>query len=271
MTNRQLPDQELTTSVITHLGVGEGMPDRQLLERLVSAFVRTVPWESAFRIVRRAQCRELETCPRWPEEFWQDHLQGGAGGSCFETNYAFYFLLNALGYQCYLTINNMGESVGCHTAIIVIINDKKWLVDVGFPLYTILPLSPYGVVFRSSPFLRYTVRPEGGNRYQIERRPHPKWYAFTLIDQPVSEEQYRQATTADYGPQGHFLDRVIIHKVIDSLLWRFNSGQRPYCLENFRYGKRGELLFDGDAAKILAHKFGMNEDVLRQALALVES
>ncbi len=100
--------------------------------------------------------------------------------------------------------------------------------------------------------MRYLVRPEGNNRFQIERRPHPKWYAFTLIDRPVSEEQYRQATTADYGPNGHFLDRVIIHKVIDELLWRFNSDQHPFCLEYFKNGIQEVQLLDGDVANTLA-------------------
>ena len=270
MTNRHTHNQELINLVLARLKVVAGSPDRRLLEELIGAFVRTVPWESAYRIVRRAQCKELQTCPRWPEEFWHDHLQGGAGGTCFETNYAFFTLLNALDFDCYLTVNNMGESKGCHTAIIVILAGQKWLVDVGFPLYTTLPLNPNGNVYRSSPFLRYTIRPEGVDRYQIERRPHPKWYAFTLIDRPVSEEKYRQATTADYGPHGHFLDRVIIHKVLDEWLWRFNSDQRPYCLEYFKDGTRGEQILNGDAAKIIACKFGMNEEILRFALELSE-
>jgi hypothetical protein len=115
------------------------------------------------------------------------------------------------------------------------------------------------------------VRPEGNNRYQIERRPHPKWYAFTLIDQPVSEEEYRRATAADYGPQGHFLDRVIIHKVIGEVLWRFNSGERPYYLEFFENGRRGQQPLNEDVGKALASKFGMDEDVLRLAVTLTEN
>jgi len=175
-----------------------------------------------------------------------------------------------LEYESYLTINNMGESIGCHTAIIVILNGQKWLADVGFPLYTILPLNPHGGVHRSSPVLRYTVRSKGNDRYQIERRPHPKWYAFTLIDRPVSEEQYRQATVADYGPQGHFLDRVIIHKVINKTLWRFNSGEYPHVLEYFQNGKRGVQSLGENASTVLAHKFRIDESVLRLALALIE-
>jgi arylamine N-acetyltransferase len=269
MTNGQSLNQELLDTILRLLNVQNRPPDREFLEELVGAFVCTVPWESAFRIVRRAGCRELERCARWPEEFWKEHLHDGAGGSCFETNYAFYALLNTLGFESYLTINDMSESKGCHTAIITILAGQKWLVDVGFPLYTILPINAHGSVFRNSLFLRYRAHNLGENLYQVERRPHPKWYAFTLIDQPVSEEQYRQATTADYGPDGHFLDRVIIHKVISNILWRFNSDQQPHCLEYFKNGKRGDIILDGDVAGPIAEKFGMNETIIRQALELV--
>ena len=271
MTNRLTLDQYLINPILDHLKVGIGVPNRELLEMLVGAFVRTVPWESAFRIVRRAQCAELESCPRWPEEFWHLHLQDGSGGSCFETNFAFFALLISLGFDGYLTINNMGESKGCHTAIIILFGKQKWLVDVGFPLYTILPINNYGTVFRSSPYLHYTIRPLGGMFFQIERRPHPKWYAFTLLDKPVSEEQYRLATTADYGPNGHFLDRVIIHKVIDDVLWRFNSDQSPYCLEYFKDGRQYEQFLHGDTAKTISQKFEMKEKVIRQALAVIKT
>lgn len=268
MTNRLKHDSEWMNRVLTYLNITAGPPTLELLGNLIHAFVRHVPWESAFRIVRRSRCSALDSCPRWPEEFWREHLNAGSGGTCFETNYAFYFLLRAMAYDCYLTINDMGQSIGCHTAIIVIIDNKKWLVDAGFPLYAVLPLNPFGDVYVPSPILHYVVRAEGSNRYQIERRPHPKSYAFTLLDQPVSEVQYRAATAADYGPHGHFLDRVIIHKVINEVLWRFNSDERPYRLENFENGRRGEELIDRNAAAALALKFGMDEDVLRLALEL---
>lgn len=271
MTNRQHLDSDLITAILTRLQVTNQSPDRNLLEELVGAYVRHIPWESAFRIVRRRHCGELDSCARWPEIFWREHLDSGSGGTCFESNLAFTALLDEFGFEYYLTINDMGESRGCHTAIIVLLEERKWLVDVGFPFYTILPVSPWGKVFCSSKYMRYSIEPLGKDRYLIERRPHPKRYAFTLIDQPVSDTEYRRATAADYGPDGHFLNRVIIHKAIEDLVWRFNSEAWPLCLEYFQDGMHGEYLLKEDVAKQLSEKFDMDEAVLREALSQIHS
>jgi arylamine N-acetyltransferase len=259
---------DLTRQVLRHLGLVAAPPTLSLLDALVNAYIRTVPWESAFRIVKRANTSETAEFPRWPDEFWADNLVRGGGGTCFESNYAFFSLLCTLGYDGYLTINNMGDSIGCHTAIILLVAGAKWLVDAGLPLYAPLPISSRGVLYRATAFMTYTVQPDGHNVYQIERRPHPQTNAFTLIDQPVSDTAYRAATTADYEPTGHFLDRVIINKIIRDQLWRFNSDEKPWQLNLFQNGVRTDVALTGDVATAVAGHFEMDVQVVSQAIDL---
>lgn len=249
--------------ILVHLGITPPVTHTlTCLDQLIAAYCRTVPWESAFRIARRAAVTETEQCPRWPEQFWQENLVYGAGGTCFESNYAFFALLQALGFEGYLTVNNMGETVGCHTAIVILLDGQKWLVDAGFPVYAALPISPRGVMHRATPFLRYTVRPDGRDRYQIEQWPHPRHNAFTLIDEPVSEAHYRTCTIADYGENGLFLDAVIINKVINHQPWRFNMRETPWQLHCFGWGTDTVYDLNGDAATAVARHFGMDEQVM---------
>lgn len=257
---------QLIDIILQRFNVLAVTPTLSLLDALVNAYIRTVPWETAFRIVKRAQTMETAVCPRWPEEFWIDNLERGGGGTCFESNYAFFSLLQALGYEGYLTINNMGDSIGCHTAIIVLIDGQKWLVDAGFPLYAPLPISPHGVIHRATQFMQYTVRPDGPGIYQIEQHPHPNGNAFTLIDKPVADEAYRAATTADYGPNGYFLDRIVINKVVAEQTWRFNSGEEPWRLIRFVAGTRSDVMLDGDAATAVAQHFGLDKTIVQAAL-----
>lgn len=254
-------------------------PDVALLTQLIAAYTRSVPWESAFRIAKRYHLSEQDPLaqvndfPRWPEEFWTDALDRGGGGTCFESNYAFFSLLLTLGYRGYLTINNMGESIACHTAIVLNIDGLSWIADVGLPLYGPLPLNPDTVVHQQSAVHRYTVRPDGDTRYQVERDRHPQPYCFTLIDEPVSDSAYRAAASADYGPDGLFLDRVIISKIIGDSVWRFDSGQRPFQLESFRDGRRESYPLEGDlfadVASSVAGLFCMDTGIVQQALSAV--
>lgn len=245
--------------------------DVQFLDSLMYAYSRRVPWESASRIARCTAVAEIEARPRWPNLFWQDAIKFGTGGTCFESNYAYLALLRRLGFEGYLTINNMGENIGCHSAIVVMLNGQKWLVDAGYPLYVTLPMSPLGVMYRSSPFLHYGVKPDGRQRFQIEQWPHPRAVAFTLIDVPISEADYRAHTVADYGENGRFLEAVIINKIIADEPWRFNMAERPWRLNRFDWGKRVDKKLAGNPATAVANHFGMAEHIMQTAFDATQS
>lgn len=260
----------LAGQVLDYLGLRRALPTLGFLDLLIQRYTASVPWESAFRIAKRSRTALLEDCPRWPEEFWQDALARGGGGTCFESNYAFISLLRALGFAGYLTINDMEETTGCHTAIILTLQGKLWLVDAGYPLYTTMPLES-STSRRHCRFHTYTLTPNGDNRYQVKRDKHPQLYAFTLVNQPVDEVTYRSATTANYDTQGFFLDRVIITKVIDHQVWRFNSGERPFHLEAFENGARTDYPLQDNPAVEVAEHFGMNLDIVRMALRATDA
>jgi arylamine N-acetyltransferase len=256
---------------LAYLGCAVRRPDVATLNRLIAAYVRRVPWESAFRIAKRARTTTLADAPRWPEEFWADASERGGGGTCFESNYAFFDLLQALGYEGYLTINDMGDTCGCHTAIVLRFADHWRLVDVGIPLHCSIRFALDKISRAAGPFHTYFIRPDGADSYQIERTRHPQRNIFTLRNQPVEDAVYRAALTNDYGPNGLFLNRVVINKLIDEQIYRFSSTAEKLCVEQFdRQGNKVELpLTEHALAAELGQIFGMDEDILAEALAAV--
>ncbi len=259
----------LVDTVTTHLGVRRGAADLAALGALLDAYTRTVPWESASRIVRRMALSDAAACPRLPEEFWERAVRDGTGGTCFETNYAFAALLNALGYHTTLTINDMNETRGCHTAIVVHLEGARWLIDPGFAVHAPLRLDDAEVTRAEHPVMTYSARPEPHARFRIERTPHPAPYCYTLIAHPVDDAAYRAATIRDYEPGGLFLDKVVINKVVEGWLWRFNSAERPWCLEQFVGGEPRRFTLgetpEAAAEQIGAH-FRMPAGILAEAL-----
>ncbi len=249
-------------------------PGSSFLEELISAYTCRVPWESAFRIVKRGKNSNLADCPRWPDEFWTDAIEKGGGGTCFESNYAFFALLTGLGYRGYLTINNMGDSVGCHAAIVLKVGSNLWLADVGLPVYALLPVNTLEKTYRGSRFHHYTVTPEGAKSFRIDRDRHPIPNCYTLINRPVTDAQFRWATINDYGPEGHFLDRVIVNKVIGEHVWRFNSGEQPFHLERFKDGEKSTLRLPGgdqELAAAVGQRFSIDEETIYEGLQLTRS
>ena len=253
-------------AILEFLNYSPGPPGLRQLNRLIQAYTRKVPWESVFRIAKRASTPDPALCPRWPDEFWQDAINLGGGGTCFESNYTFFQLLQQLGYNGYLTVNDMGEERGCHAAIIVQLGERKLLVDVGIPLLAALPIDPGRVTRRSTWLTTYSVRPDGTDRFQILRTHHPKPNIYTLLDTPVSDADFRRVLAQDYGEGGRFLDRVIVVKVIGERLWRFSSSELPYRLETFgRDGKQEIPLPPEQAAAVLAETFHMDAQKIEEA------
>ncbi|HEY0606151.1 MAG TPA: arylamine N-acetyltransferase [Herpetosiphonaceae bacterium] len=256
---------QLAEAVLGYLGVARDTPDLALLNALIAAYVRRVPWESASRIAKRARTASAAEAARWPNEFWQDAIRLGTGGTCFESNLAFFALLRSLGYHGYLTINNMHETIGCHTALVIQSQDQRWLVDAGYPIHAALPLNATPVSQQDTPLGTYILSAQAPGHYVVQQTPLPKPYLFDLIDVPVDETAYCAATINDYTETGLFLDRLVIRKLIDGQIWRFNSDEQPYHLQTFVDGERIDDPISGDVPAALSAHFGIDPGVLAAA------
>jgi arylamine N-acetyltransferase len=253
--------------ILAYLGCASETPGIRPLNRLIDSYVHRVPWESVFRIAKHASTTDLSERPRWPDEFWQDAIQSGGGGTCFESNYAFFWLLQQLGYTGYLTVNDMGDQRGCHAAILLHLHGRKYLVDVGIPLLVALPVSGAQITRRTTWLHTYAVHPDGLDTYQVLRSRHPKPNIYTLLDTPVCEPDYRRVVEQDYGLTGLFLDQVILVKIIGDRLWRFSTKDQPYRMEWFSQATRGEVMIPpGQTAYLLAERFQMDQGKIEAAL-----
>jgi hypothetical protein len=258
--------------ILAYLGVESAPPSLEFLDVLIDAYTWVVPWESASRIANRAIIERTADCPRFADRFWQDAIRAGSGGTCFESNYAFFQLLRSLGFEGYLTINDMNDNRGCHTACVIMLDEQPYLVDVGIPLYVAIPLDSARTTQRDSHFHTYTCTPQSGSVFEITRDRHPTAYIYTMMNIPVKDADYRRATTDDYGEDGLFLDRVVINKVIDGVQWRFSSDGPPYHLESFKDGDKTYYLLGSDlpnVAEKVAHQFELDEDTVFAALTAV--
>lgn len=271
MTHLQI-DDALVDEALAFLGCRKRRPTLGYLDALIGAFAHRAPWESVFRLLKRDATPLTADCPRWPQEVWRDALESGGGGTCFEIHYAFFALLSALGFEGYLTLNDMGEERACHAAIVILLSGGKYLVDVSVPFPRALTFFPPATIHHYTPWLNFTIRPEAEKRYVIERAPHARPTIFTLNDVPVAEEAYAAAVEADYLPTGYFLNRVVINKLVNGTGWLFNSAIRPWMLEAFDHAGKHEILLNPDTlAQSLAAFYQISAPKVAAALRLVEA
>lgn len=272
MSHLQIGDA-LVDEALAFLGNRRQRPTLGYLDALIGAFAHRVPWESVTRLIKRNATAETADCPRWPQEVWRDALDLGGGGTCFEIHYAFFALLTALGFEGYLTLNDMGETRACHAALVIRLDGQKYLVDVSVPFPYAFAYGPTDAArhFHSS-WLDFTIEPKGGQRYDIIRTPHARPTIFTLNDVPVSADDFETAIEADYRPTGYFLNRVVINKMLGATAWLFNSNTQPYMLESFDHEGKHEIpLNPVTLAPALAERFHIPAEKIAAALALVEA
>ena len=262
----------LSQRILRHFDLpANSLPNLDTLRQLVERYTRTVPWESASRIVRRASQAKSADCILLGEAFWESHFARGAGGTCYESNYAFFGLLRRLGYEGYLTINDIGGAVGCHSAIVVLLEECKYLVDVGFPLYVLVPIHADRETSATCPIMNYRLIHHSDNQYQLRRELGERVHGFLLHDEPVADGDYRAIGIHDYRPDGgQFLNEIVIHRVVDEQLWRFHSDERPFCLQQFVDKERRDHLLGVDVAGHVATKFGMSRDILAEAMEILD-
>ena len=258
----------LCQPVLNHLSLpADPPPTLETLQQLVTGYTRAVPWESASRIMRRARHQETADCVLLGEAFWESHFETGAGGTCYESNYAFFGLLRWLGYEGYLTLNDMDSAVGCHSAIVILHKGGKYLVDVGFPVYAIIPITANAASSAQCPLMNYQLLPQGGRRYLLRRESIDKAHSFILNNTPIAEADYRAVASHDYRHDGgQFLNEIVIQKIVAEQLWRYHSEVQPPCLQQFVNGKRHDHLISGDVAGELAQRFGIAREILSKAI-----
>ena len=257
-------------SILAFLQVTRQPASRQFLDELVAAYVQTVSWESASRLSRQQTISDPLQRGQTADQFWENCLQHRSGGTCFESNGAFLPLLQALGFEGYLTINDMNEQCGCHTACIIFLDGEKWLVDVGYPLYVPIRLTPDQPSTCTHPVHDFTTTPLGNNRYEITRSRHPIPYIFTLIDEAITAEDYDTARREDYLPGGNFNKEPIIRILKGEENWVYNGRVEPPVLEYFINETHHIRPFEADIPAQLHRLFQIDESIIRAAFDVLD-
>lgn len=262
----------LISQILQHLKIKQANPTHNFLAELITAYCHTVPWESASRIVRKKRLTAPEKCLVMPEAFWQGAIEYGTGGTCYESNLAFFYLLQQLGFDAYLTINSIADKSSEHTAIVVRMNEHKYIADVGYPMYAPVTFSATETMYTEYDSIIYSAEPIGPHEYIIKNTPHPKPYLFHLKDVSVDNSIYLQKAINDYEANGLFLDRIIIRKVKHGLPTRFDSEDLPFNIHTLQQGSRERKYIDEqDYSTVLSDYFSIDKTLLESAFRYLHS
>ena len=248
-----------TDEILESLDLSRAEPGTGFLEALFLRFNARIPFESASKIVRDAEIADPADKPRTPDVFWRDHLERGAGGTCFARVAAFDALLTSLGFR---TEKALGRVVADfdHAALIVHERSERWICDVGFPLPVMLAARAGD---RETPLGTLQAR-ETERGLSIDRGGIPEGPRRLEVFLPaVSEDEFAARWRRTFRADSRFLSAVGLHRDAESRTTAFSDGE-------LRVDDRQSRLVVPLArprAPRLAEIFGIDADLLAAAFA----
>jgi len=254
-------DPQLLEDVLASLEISPAPPGPGLLSALFARFNARVPFENATKIVRDVEIADPAAKPRTPVVFWRDHLELGAGGTCFARVAAFGALLSSLGFPCRIALGRVRQDFD-HAALLVETPAGTVIADVGFPVPALLPARAGAV---ETPVHDLRVEETGrGWRVTYDGGVPEGPRELEVFAAPLPAEELATRWRATFARGSTFLSAVVL---------RVDRGERMLSFS------RGELRVDDrhtrltiplapPRARSLSEAFGVDEGVLARALEI---
>jgi hypothetical protein len=247
--------------ILEALDLSRAQPGSGFLEALFIRFNARVPFENASKIVRDAKIASPEEKPREPDVFWQEHLELGVGGTCFERVAAFGSLLDQLGFQTRRVLGRVERDFD-HAALLVETPAGDVLADVGFPLPALIPARG-GRIETAVVDVDASPTPRGlhiGFTGGVPEGPRE----LEVFLEEVTDERYRELWRSTFAPRSRFLRSVTLRKDAGNRVVSYAGGMLRVDDRHSRL----EIPLVSARAQTLSDVFGVEKELLEDALAI---
>lgn len=130
------------------------------------------------------------------EKFYNKIVENKRGGFCYELNGLFNELLRTLGFNACIVSARVFNTDGKygnefdHLAIIVLLDNEKWLTDVGFGEFAFSPLKIDSGIEQEDERGIFRIYRYNEEYYVVQKKTSPGWkseYLFSLKPRTLSE------------------------------------------------------------------------------------
>jgi arylamine N-acetyltransferase len=249
------------------LGVAPAAPTPGLLRRLVRSQLMRFPFENVSKLygVRRLGLREMPNLERYLDEM----ERFGFGGTCYPNNIHFWSLLRELGFEAILCGADMRGGADVHVVIFVRIEQRDYLVDVGYgaPFYEPLPRDAardHEISFGGE---RYVIRPrdEQGRSRVDHYREGERIHGYVAKPTPRRPEHFSAIVRDSYADTAMFINAIRMIRFLD---------RRSVSISNDSLIERRRAKLDivklrhmEAVVDAIVQHFGMPREIVEQATA----
>jgi len=240
-----------------HFGLLPGRSDMDSLFDVSAAFGK-LPWENLTKFLRKAGEGAL---PRTPEEVLREHVELGAGGTCFSLTEALGEILTSSGFRTRPVMGDMQHGKNIHCAVLVEMpGGEKYLLDPGYLVREPVRLDPGEETLLKSGSETLIYRPGGGNSWDMYTRGAERYlHRYRIKLAKVNRDRFRQFWNDSFDAPG--MNGLHLNRTVDGVrMYAHNHNLRVVdsC------GKRNVKLRN-DYADRIAEVFGISRDIASMA------
>ncbi|MFA4973210.1 MAG: arylamine N-acetyltransferase [bacterium] len=242
------------------VGAREAGADLAHLAALAHEFAR-LPYENFTKVLRAAEFSDFEERIRTPEIVLKDHLELGAGGTCFSLTHFFRQVLSFSGFDIYPVLCDRSYGADTHCALVVRMGRDKFLVDPGYLMQEPLLIPESGEsVQRGQLGAQRLVRLGASSQLMlISERDGARKIRYRLRDQPVSDEVFR----------GRWMDSfdwpMMRHLCVSRLTGEGQLYMRDGRMRLVREGEKNHVRLDAGFAAEVERSFGIDRRLVSMA------
>lgn len=199
---------------------GPLVPDIDTLSQLQRKHILAVPFEDI-------DIQNRQPISLHQEDVFLKIISKKRGGYCYELNGLFYQLLKSTGFDVHMISGRVvnGKRLGPeydHLALMVKLDDKNYLVDVGFGDFSLQPLFIETGSVQFDGHNKYTIgtytKNDGSPSYIVSKwnsaaKRYDKCYVFSTISRKF-EEFYEMHDYQQNAPESHFVKNFICTRAL---------------------------------------------------------
>ena len=219
-----------------------------------------LPYENLSKILNFYRFGDAEHF-RMPDELFEDHQRHRLGGTCFSLTYFLLEILTYAGYDCAPILGDMKWGENVHSAVIVELDNRTYLVDPGYLIHKPLPLSrdtrTRFLTEHSGIEIRFDHESEKYNLYTFRHGNFIWRYRFS--EEPVDMSSFaKHWGESFYKPSMHGI--VLTKASQEEMIYIHNDFMKITSAEKVQRAKSRDTI-----EKAIAEEFGISLDILEEA------
>jgi len=212
---------DLLSRVRNALGIPDDISaDLEGLNLAYSAWCRRVPFDNIRKMITLYSGSSAPLAGLDAEDFFENWLANGSGGTCWPSSNALFALLLALGFDAGRVAGSMFDlGVMNHGTVKVRIGGQDWMVDTSTLAGLPLPMGR-DVFINNDPALGIEVELiDGAHVIWIDFAPLPDYVPCRLHLDPVDSEYYRERYEVFSREQSPFNQRLYFRRCGPDGVW----------------------------------------------------